>query len=110
MPRVIEYEVREAIDSTKPDKALGPNGVLNRAIRIAVSEIVPYLIRMFNRSLELRYYLMSFRDGLTIMLRKPGKETYRELKSYRLIALLNILSKVIDIVVVRRIAYLIERY
>ena len=104
------HEVREAIDSIKLDKAPRPNSVLNRAIRIAANDIIPHLIRLFNRSLELRYYLLLFRDGLTVVLRKLGKETYKELKSYRPIALLNTLGKVIDIIIVRRIAYLAERY
>ena len=102
------HEVREAIDSTKPDKAPRPNGVLNRAIRIAANDIILHLTRLSNRSLELRYCLLSFRDGLTVVLRKLGKETYKEPKSYRPIALLNTLGKVIDIVIIRRIAYLAE--
>ena len=110
MPVITPHKIREAIASTSPDKVLGLDGILNRALRTAIDKLVPYLIRLFNRCLELRYYPTPFRDRLTVVLRKLGKETYRELKFYRLIALLNTLGKTINIIIARRLAYATERY
>lgn len=44
------------------------------------------------------------------MLRKPGKNDYTEPKSYRPVALMNTLGKIMDTVLARRIQYLTETY
>ena len=43
-------------------------------------------------------------------LRKPGKGDYTQPKSYRPIALLNIIGKILDIVIARRISFAVETH
>ena len=54
---------------------------------------------MFNKSLSIRYYLATFKELTIVVLKKPRKLTYKKLKLYRLITLLNTLSKIIDIII-----------
>jgi len=49
------------------------------------------------------YYPARFQEARTIVLKKPGKESYRELKAWRLIALLSTIGKVMETVTARRI-------
>ncbi|KAK2000598.1 hypothetical protein LX36DRAFT_571883, partial [Colletotrichum falcatum] len=51
-----------------------------------------------------------FRKSTIVVLRKLGKDNYIVPKVYRLIALLNIVSKIIDAIIVKRLSYLIEIY
>jgi ribonuclease HI len=50
------------------------------------------------------------RESITVVLRKPGRATYAESKSYRPIALLNTLSKVMSAAVANMLSYVAERY
>ncbi|KAF1828424.1 hypothetical protein BDW02DRAFT_512333, partial [Decorospora gaudefroyi] len=60
-------------------------------------------------SLYLRYYLAYFCKLIIVVLRKLGKDNYIVLKSYRLIALINTISKIIDIAIARRLSYLAKK-
>ena len=42
------------------------------------------------------------------MLRKLNKKNYTELLSYRLIALLNILNKILKSIILKRVQYVVE--
>jgi hypothetical protein len=43
-------------------------------------------------------------------LRKPGKSDYGQLKSYRPVALLSTLSKVMESILARRLSYVVEKH
>jgi hypothetical protein len=60
--------------------------------------------------LHISYYLAHFRSLTTVVLRKPGKDDYTVPKAYRLIALLNTISKITDAILARRLSYLVETY
>ena len=72
--------------------------------------IAPLLTAVFNKCLELQYCPPTFKDSITVVLRKPGKSDYAEPKSYRPVALMNTLGKILDAVMARRMQYAAERY
>lgn len=61
-------------------------------------------------SLTLGYCPKHFRNLVTVALRKPGKSNYSVPASYRPIALLDTLSKLLEFILARRISYLAETY
>jgi hypothetical protein len=107
-PDITEKEVHQAITSTPPMKAAGPDGIINRVLHAAAAQIAPYLTRIFNWSLRLEYCSAHFRHSTTIVLRKPGKDDYTAPKAYRPIALLNTIGKLMDSIIAKRISYMTE--
>lgn len=107
-PDITEKEVYQAITSTPPMKAAGPDGIINRVLHIAATQIAPHLTRIFNWSLRLEYCPAHFRHSTTIVLRKPGKDDYTVPKAYRPIALLNTIGKLMDSIIAKRISYVTE--
>lgn len=108
LPSITEKEVTEAIRATKPLKAPGPDGIPNKALQASVDLLASHLTRVFNQSLELGHCPEHFRGATTVVLRKPGKDDYTAPKSYRPIALLNTIGKVMDAILARRLSYLVE--
>ncbi|KAK1993401.1 hypothetical protein LX36DRAFT_586437, partial [Colletotrichum falcatum] len=51
-----------------------------------------------------------FKKSTIVVLKKLSKNNYIVPKVYRLIALLNIVNKIIDTIIVKRLSYLIEIY
>jgi Reverse transcriptase (RNA-dependent DNA polymerase) len=110
IPNITENEIKEAIGSAAADKAPGPDGIPNRALKEGSSELVKPLTMLFNQCLEIGYCPTHFKESTTIVLRKPGKSDYTEPKAYRPIALLNTIGKILDKVLASRMLYLVERY
>ncbi|KAL3965699.1 hypothetical protein ACCO45_000007 [Purpureocillium lilacinum] len=110
LPPIAEQEVEDAIGNAAPLKAPGPAGIVNRALQIASPRIRQHLTRIFNQSLALGYCPQHFRSSRTVVIRKPGKDNYTVPKSYRPIALLNTLGKVMDAIIATRLSYIAETY
>ncbi|KAH6044453.1 hypothetical protein HBI67_247390 [Parastagonospora nodorum] len=110
MPPIIEKEVADAIRTASPLKAPGPDGIANRALQAGSRLLTPHLVRVFNRSLHLGYCPEHFRESTTVVLRKPGKENYTVPKSYRPIALMNTMGKIMDAIIARRLSHLTEKH
>ncbi|KAK1466164.1 zinc knuckle, partial [Colletotrichum tamarilloi] len=51
-----------------------------------------------------------FKKFITVVLKKLGKDNYIVPKVYRLIALFNIVNKIIDTIIARRLSYFTEIY
>ena len=51
----------------------------------------------------MQYCPKAFKKSITVVLQKPGKSDYTKPKAYKPVALMNTLSKIIDIVLARRI-------
>ena len=55
---------------------------------------------------KIGYYLKYWKESIGIILPKANKPDYTKLKAYRVILLLNCLDKVLEKVMVLRLAYL----
>jgi len=65
---------------------------------------------LFNGIINTSYYPYNFKDSTTIILRKLGKASYQDPKSYRPIALLNTLGKTLESIIATRLSYLAETH
>jgi hypothetical protein len=68
------------------------------------------LTLLANTCLKLKHYPAFLKSSRTIVLRKPGKSSYKSLSAWRLIALLKTIGKVIKKLLVRRIRNLAEEH
>jgi len=107
---IVEHEVREALRMAPPDKAPGEDGMSNRILKAAAKELIPIYMVLFNKSIQLKYCPTRFKKSITVALRKPGKDDYSQPKSYRPVALMNTIGKVLDTILARRVQYYAERY
>lgn len=93
-----------------PDKAPGEDGIPNRALKAMSSILAPLLLKVFSWSMRKRYCPKHFKKAITVVLRKPGKDDYSQPKSYRPVALMNTLGKLLDTILAKRLAFDAELY
>lgn len=110
LPPIKTREIREAIMKTPTKKAPGTDGIPNGILHEVLKQIVPRLGHLFNASLRVGYYPKHFRTSITVVIRKEGKESYYNTKSYRPIALLNTIGKALESILASRISYCVEAY
>ncbi len=54
--------------------------------------------------------LFYFKKTITIMLRKLRKKNYSKLLFFKLIALLNILDKILELIILKRLCYVVKTH
>jgi hypothetical protein len=72
--------------------------------------MIKLLTLLFETCIELFYHSKTFKKVNTITLKKAKKDDYIISKTYRLIILLNIMSKIMKSIMSRRIAWLTKTY
>ncbi|KAF5024611.1 hypothetical protein F66182_3374 [Fusarium sp. NRRL 66182] len=77
-------------------KASGRDGIPNEAIKKARAVLVPFLTRFFGACLALSHFPLPFRYAITAVLPKPDKGAYNSPKSWRPIALLSCVGKMLE--------------
>ena len=89
---------------------LGPDGILNKALKTCRLLIVFQLADVAKAYFAIGYYPRLGRAIIIFVLRKEGKVNYLFLGSYHLIALENTLSKILKKVIADRIADMAEEH
>jgi len=77
---------------------------------VVILVIIKNFIKVASYYFASRIILKSFKKFIIIMLRKEGKKDYSLLSSYRLIALKNILVKVLEKYIVNIISEAVKEY
>ncbi|KAJ5159350.1 uncharacterized protein N7500_009001 [Penicillium coprophilum] len=117
LPPINDTEVRAAIKKAPPNKAPGYDTLPNRLWR-ALAEpgsrsedrFISLLTAIFDVCVRIGHNPQHFQTSITVTLRKAGPRDYRVPKSYRPVALLNTLGKVLEAIVATRIAWCVEEY
>lgn len=109
-PDILLHEIIRAIEVVAPNKAPGDDEITNRVLKWTKDIIAPHLLRIFNASLSSGYCPEHFRNSVTVALRKANKDNYSTAASYRPIALLNTISKLMEYIMAKRLSYLAETH
>jgi ribonuclease HI len=108
LPPITTQEIELAIRRARTGRAPGNDGIPVLILKIACPILLPYLHLIYNTCLTLGYCPTHFRSSITVALRKQGKEDYTEVKSYRPVALLNTIGKVLEAVIAQKINFAME--
>jgi len=107
---ISEDEVRQTIKRVKADKASDVSNILNRALQTDFAKLILILMSLFNACVTHRYHSKQFKKAQMIVLHKLKKSDYTDLKTYQLIALLDIMSKALKSIMTKRLSNITETY
>jgi len=107
---LIYREIRKIIYKITSDKISEQINYTNRIIRRLINNASEQIYLLFERYFRENIQSTQFKSATTIVLRKFGKKNYFNTKIYRLIALLNILNKILKLIVSKHLHYIIEIY
>jgi Reverse transcriptase (RNA-dependent DNA polymerase) len=101
-------QIRRHVKALSPYKASSPDGILNVVLQKTLEYIKDYMEALFQAIIRLGIYVDSWREFTTVVLRKPGKPSYKVSKAHWPIALLCTMGKVLTAIVAEDISYLVE--
>ncbi len=107
---IIKDEVKQIIKWVKADKASDASNISNRVLQANLAELISVLTSLFNACITHKYHLKQFKKTQTIVLHKSKKSDYINSKIYQLIALLNIMSKALKSIMIKRLSDIIKTY
>jgi len=109
-PTILTEEISKLIRSLLNRKALGLDSILNKVLKVAALVIIKNLAKAASYCFASGIILKSLKESITVVLYKEGKKDYSFLGSYKLIALKNILVKVLEKYVANIISKAIEEH
>lgn len=104
------WDLTKAIRRMLGKKAPGKDTIPSHLLHHLSQHIAQPLRYLYNSCLRLHYLPQRFRESVTVTLRKPGRSDYGQLKSYRPVALLNTLGKVIEYIIAGWVSYAVEKH
>ena len=107
---LLQDEMRQMIQWVKVDKASDAFEISNKVLQVSLTELTSILISLFNAYIIHKYYLKQFKKAQTIVLCKSKKSDYIDLKMYQFIALLNIMSKTLESIMIKRLSDITETH
>ncbi|KLP19259.1 Uncharacterized protein LW94_3629 [Fusarium fujikuroi] len=99
-------EVKSLITGAPSGKAAGPDLLAYEGMKMAHEELLPYLHHLFAACLKLGHHPAAFKQACTVMLRKGGKDDYEQPKSWRPVALLPCMGKLLEKIFTHRLKQL----
>ncbi len=108
--RITEDEVKQTIRRVKADKASSTSNISNRVLQASLTELISVLTSLFNAYVTHKYHSKQFKKTQTIVLCKSKKSDYIDSKTYRLIALLDIMSKALKSIMIKRLSDIVETH
>ncbi len=108
--RIIENEVKQTIKWVKADKASDASDISNKVFQASLAELISVLTSLFNACIIHKYHLKQFKKTQTIVLCKSKKSNYIDSKMYWLIALLDIMSKALKSIMIKRLSDITETH
>jgi len=103
-------EMARTISRLLNNIALGPDGILNEALKTCGPLIAPWLADVARACFAISYYPQLGKSIMMVVLQKEGKADYLIPGSYRPIALENTLSKILEKVIADYIADIAEEH
>ncbi len=108
--RISENEVRQTIKRIKANKASDVLNISNRVLQMSLAELTLILMSLFNACVTYRYHSKQFKKTQTIVLCKLKKSDYTDSKTYWFIALLDIMSKALKSIMIKRLSNIAETH
>ena len=106
---ISDAQILDACKRLKEFKAPGPDGIPNEVYKRCADLLLPFLGRLFRATFDLSYYPAAWKESITVVLRKPGRADYSIAKSYRPIALMNCMGKLLSSCVTDILEFQVEK-
>src|SRR5436190_8746229 len=104
-PVVSRDEIKEAIFSSSIRKAAGPDKISFLILQKAFETVENRFVILYSNLISYDYHSICWREAIDTILKKPNRKASLS-KSYRIISLLNSMTKTAEKIIAFRLAYL----
>ena len=103
-----EKELENTIFSSSTKSAAKSDKIDFLILQKAYLSISQLFYQLYNKLIKLDFHFDIWKDSIDVIIKKFNKENYSDLKSYRVISLLNCLDKISERIIAERLSYFAE--
>ncbi len=92
--KIDQREIRSQLKKMKNCKSCGPDGITSDMLKIAGETIIPYLVRLFNVSINNESVPDDWKSALIVPIFKSGQKC--EVQNYRPVSLTSVVCKLFE--------------
>lgn len=107
IPLITMEELRGNLRQLRPNKAPGPDGILNKLLKKLPVAALTKLLNLYNTCLKYSYWPSRWKIGRVVAIPKPGKPK-ENVTSYRPISLLDVCGKLFEKIIKCRLTAHVE--
>ena len=107
-PKISSKEIRKQCYKMRAKAATGVDDLSILIMKRCFRELISFIRRLFNASLSLGFFPSRWREARVLALRKQGKSSYEQARSYRPISLLNHFGKLLEALINARLKHWLE--
>jgi len=96
---LMHHKIKKVVYKVTSDKMLKHMKYINKIMRRLINNTSKQICFLFERCLQKRIQSTQFKSAVTIVMQKSDKKDYFNAKIYKLIVLLNTLSKILKFIV-----------
>jgi len=108
--RISKNKMKRVIRWVKVNKASDVFEISNRALQADLTKLISVLTSLFNACMIHKYHSKQFKKTQTIVLCKSKKSDYIDLKTHWFIALLDIMSKALKSIMIKKLSDITETH
>ncbi len=108
--RISKNKMKRVIRWVKVNKASDVFEISNRALQADLTKLISVLTSLFNACMIHKYHSKQFKKTQTIVLCKSKKSDYIDLKTHWFIALLDIMSKALKSIMIKKLIDITETH
>ncbi len=108
--RISKNKMKRVIRWVKVNKASDVFEISNRALQADLTKLISVLTSLFNACIIHKYHSKQFKKTQTIVLCKSKKSDYIDLKTHWFIALLDIMSKALKSIMIKKLSDITETH
>ena len=105
-PPISKIEIEKSLKSLNSGSSPGIDGISIAIIQESYLILDDVLFKLYNKCLELNYYPKQWKVAKVTVLKKPNKDSYKSVKSFRPISVLNSLGKIFEKILYERLMWL----
>ena len=105
---LMHYKIKRVIYKATSDKTLKYTEYTNRIMRRLINDMLKQIHSFFEKCLQKRIQSTQFKSMITIVMQKSDKKNYFNMKAYKSIVLLDMLSKILKFIIFKHLQNIIE--
>ena len=105
-----EKKIIKIIKKFNPNKTFKSNNIINWFLKICENGLINLLTLFFQMCVNRKYYFKIYQKNNTMILHKFDKNNYDVVKTWDLIILLNMVNKIFESIINKKLLYLAKHH